>query len=340
MQTLVATVPDVYGRRVRSDLVDGLLRSDEPSVRWKVRVGVLGEGPDDAEIRRLRDQIRRSARVAALLNGHAATRPQCYAKWQGSHWVLLALGELGHPGGPEITPLVDDVLATWLHPRYQEEVTTVRRRAAGVPVIGGRHRRCASQQGAALLSLVRLGIVDDRVGRLAELLRRWQWPDGGWNCDLRPEAASASVHETLLPMRGLAAYAAATHDRDAALTARSAAQVLLSRRLLYRRSTGELIDPDWVRLRYPSYWHYDLLAGLTGLTEVGLITDSRCRPALDLLIEQELPAGGWPAQARYYAGAGRPRAGSDHVNWGGVSTRRANPWVTAAALTVLAAAGH
>ena len=44
-------------------IVDTLLRSEEPSIRWKVRTRVLGEPTDGKAARRLREEIRQSPRV-------------------------------------------------------------------------------------------------------------------------------------------------------------------------------------------------------------------------------------------------------------------------------------
>jgi hypothetical protein len=199
-------------------------------------------------------------------------------------------------------------------------------------VIDGRHRRCDSQQGGALLAIRTLGIDDGRTDTLVERLRHWQWADGGWNCDLEPAAASSSVYETVLPMRALAVAG------ETGAAAR-AANVLLDRRLLYRRSDGQLIKTEWTKLHYPLYWHYDVLGGLKALAQAGHIRDERCQNALDLLRSKELPSGGWPAQSRYYRGVGENQLHFEHVDWGGVSSRRMNEWVTADALTVLTAAG-
>ena len=344
--TAAATVVGSYARTVRSATTEALLHHDEPAIRWKTRVRVLGEDPGSRPLRRLQKEIRRSSRVRRLLQGHAAQPIGTYTKWQGAHWVLAALADIGHPGGPELTPLVDEVLATWLDPGFWREYVPrstppPRSSPRGVPVIDGRHRRCGSQQGSGLLSAVRLGVVDERAARLAERLEYWQWPDGGWNCDLDASAASSSVYETLLPMRGLAAYGSAAGDEAATHAARRAADVLLDRRVVFHRSSGELIDPNWARLHYPLYWRYDVLGGLKGLAELGLVTDDRCEAALDLLEAKELPDGaGWAAEARYYHGVGRVTSGYDHVDWGGVSARRPNPWVTVDALAVLAAAGR
>ncbi len=320
-------------------MVKALLGSDEPSVRWKVRVQVLGEDPTSPAVRRLQRQIRTSPQVRALLDG-AAT--ESYRKWQGRHWVLQTLAELGYPAGDEaLEPVAASVLRTWLHQRYYREYdpTTEPRRDA-VPVIAGRFRRCGSQQGGALLALVRLGLGGDGPARLVERLLYWQWPDGGWNCHPKPTAATSSVYETLLPMRGLAAYVGAASDGHVAAreAADRAAEVLLTRRVLYRRTTGQLIRNDWVTLHYPVYWHYDVLAALKGLREAGHLDDPRCADALDVLARKQLPDGGWPAEATYCHGVDPRRQHYDLVGWGAPDRHRMNEWVTADALAILAAA--
>ena len=114
----------LYARTVdASAIVDHLLGSDEPSVRWKIRVGVLGEDPESRPGRRLQDEIRRSPRARRLIDGQAELRPACYAKWQGGHWVLASLADLGYPRGDEaLVPMRDQLLRTWLAQRYYREL--------------------------------------------------------------------------------------------------------------------------------------------------------------------------------------------------------------------------
>jgi hypothetical protein len=289
-------------------MVETLLKSPSPAIRWRVRARVLGE-PDPG----LQDEIRDSPMVRQLLDG--ASHAPVYAKWQGPHWVLAALADLGYPpGDPALEPVRERVLDTW---------TTTR-----PPFVDGRHRAHASQQGNALRSLVTLGLADERCDLLAELLLKWQWPDGGWNCDRHPAAATSSFFETLLPMRGLWAYG----SEACRVAARRAASVFLDRRLAFRVSTGELIRAEFAKLHYPLYWHYDILGGLVAMMELDLLADPRCADALDLLESLRLPDG-WPAHASYTR---RPSA----VDWGGAGVRRANPWVTTDALAVLRAAGR
>jgi hypothetical protein len=43
-----------------------------------------------------------------------------------------------------------------------------------------------------------------------------------------------------------------------------------------------------------------MLGGLVAMAEMGLIRDSRCDDALDLLEKKERPNGGWAAQGIFY----------------------------------------
>jgi hypothetical protein len=211
----------------------------------------------------------------------------------------------------------------------------------------GRARRCASQQGNALYATVALGIADERAHDLVRLLLGWQWPDGGWNCDKNPGADTSSFHETVSPLRGLAAYArwkgADAVLRGAAQDAvRRAAEVFLTRRLFRRKSDGAVMNPLFLEPAWPRYWHYDLIFGLLALKEAALLHDPRCKKALDELRRLQLPDGGWPAPRKYYRvvgpGAAAGASGASPVGWGPHGRTRSNPWVTLDALELLAAA--
>ena len=340
-------------KQIRCRVIDTLLHSDEPSIRWKVLVGVLGEDPHSTKIRELREEIRVSPRVKALLadGEREAQELKVYAKYRGAHWVLAALAEIGYPPGDEsLFSMCHQVLRHWLSAAFYKEFESKsavpkHRSAEGVPIIRGRHRRCASQQGNALYSMTVLDLAEEGRQRLAERLLHWQWPDGGWNCDRNPKADTSSFMETLLPMRGLAAYGELSGDCTAREAALRASEVFLSRRLFKRRSDGRVIHPNFRMLHYPLYWHYDLLGGLKAMAEIGLVTDLRCGDALDLLERKELTNGGWPAEGRFYGVVANSHPDSVHgsrerVNWGGSGKNRMNEWVTADALFVLRAAGR
>lgn len=328
-----------------------LLQSDESSIRWKVKVNVLGEDRDSADIQALEHEIKASARVRALLqhvdaSGILQGSRSVYDKWQGAHWVLLTLADIGYPRGDRtLDPLADDVLKMWLAPRYFKEFVAERKADAytqdAIPVMEGRHRTCTSQQGNALYSILRLGLEDDRMHQLAERLRYWQWPDGGWNCDKEPSAHTSTFIHTLYSMRALVLYAQHTGDTDSLAAAQRAAEFFLQRRLYKRVTDGTVIAREFVKLHYPLYWHYDILGALKIFAEINFTDDERLTDALDLLEAKMLPAGGWPAESRYYKKVSSAfELGNDYVDWGGTSTRKLNEWVTADALYVLRCFGR
>src|SRR6266516_1948549 len=248
-------------------VLDALLRSKEPSIQWKTRVHVLGEERDSKRVRALEDEIRRSPRVRALLSrrdqlGRPGTARKVYHKWQGVHWVLASLADIGYPEGDEtLYPIRDRILEFWLKPSYFREFPARTEAEAyrheSVPVMESRYRRCASQQGNPLHFLTILGIADERAASLVERLLHWQWPEVGCNCDRHPTADTSSFMETRLPMLGLAAYARTHQSAALSEAVERASEVFLRRKLFKRASDGRVIHPDFAALHYPLYWRYD-----------------------------------------------------------------------------------
>jgi hypothetical protein len=316
------------------DLVDRLLRSDEPSIRLQVRHGV--QGASEAEVGGLREQVRISSRVATVLSernadGTISAHPY-RAKWYGAHWVPATLAELDYPAGDEsLMPLREQVLDWMFSSDYLGSLGRIR----GLPRLHG------SIEGSALWAMLRLGLADERADALAERLRTAQWPDGGWNCDRKASGRCSSFPESLIPLRALHVHAETRSDARSAAAAAGAGELFVRRALYRRLRGGSVINPDFVQLHCPCYWHYDILFALMVFSETAQIRDERCRQALDLLESKRLPDGGFPAEHRYYRHT-RAMVQSQRslLDWGGVSRRHLNPWVSSRAAVVLHAAGR
>jgi hypothetical protein len=207
-----------------------------------------------------------------------------------------------------------------------------------------RPRRCASMEGNTIWSQLILGIVDEkRVPLLVDRLVSFQWPDGGWNCDKRPAARASSVQETLLPLRGLAHWAQTTGDTRARGAARSAAEFLLARRLLWRKRDGGIIVPEWGgpvdKVHYPIRF-YDILSALVVMAEMGLVRDRRCQDALDLLERKRLADGMFPVEWTNVRRADTFETRGTYTDWGPLHKKKGNLLVTIDALYVLREAGR
>ena len=318
--------------QMTSTIIRKLSQSEEPSVRFMVLTQILDRPIDSSDVKRLREAIRESPRVTQLLSERQADGKipwHPYAKWNGAHWVLATLADLGYPPGDEsLIPLREQVYAWLLGKGHQR----------GIKTIAGRVRRCASQEGNALYALLTLGLADHYTEELAQRLTQWQWRDGGWNCDKNLAATNSSFMESLLPLRGLALHARLTGNGPSKQAAERAAEIFLKRELFKRQRDGSVMDEDFIRLHYPWYWHYDILFGLKVMTEVGCLGDQQCRAALDLLESKQLADGGFPAEKKYYQTESKVKTGRSFVDWGGTSLTRMNEFVTVEALCVLKSA--
>ena len=228
-----------------------------------------------------------------------------YTKWSGAHWRLVSLVELGVPKTDRAARAAADNVLNWIaNPTLRCDV------------INGRERRHASVEGNALAVACRLGMARDaRARALADVLLHAQWPDGGWNCDPKPEARRSSFHESLAPIWGLVEYHRAASDRRALEAAQRAVDLLLEHRIFRSRATGEPIHPDWTKIHWPHYWHYDYFQGLRAVAMAGKLSDPRAADALDLLRSQRRPDGTWAANGRrWWRKAGE--SGVEVVDWG------------------------
>ena len=83
-----------------------------------------------------------------------------------------------------------------------------------------------------------------------------QLSDGGWNCEAERGSVRSSFDTTMCVLDGLLEFERVTGGTDASRSARAAGEdYLLERRLFRRLSTGEVVDPGYVRFSFPTWWH-------------------------------------------------------------------------------------
>jgi hypothetical protein len=295
------------------DVVEWLLDDRWPVVRRLTLIELLRRALDHPDVARLTASVATDPWVAPLLAGRPS---HPYAKWGGAHWRLFALAELGitadTPGaGPPIEAAAELVMAWLMSPGRRRRIRP----------IDGRYRNCSSQEGAALWAACTLGVGDGAALRtIAERLVLWQWPDGGWNCDVRPKASHASFNESWMPVRGLVAFRAAQRGAsgvaglDAAIDA--SVEFFLRHRIVESERSGELANDHIAWLRWPPYWHYALLPGLRAIADAGRLSDPRAVVALNRLVAQRSDDGRWWPDGRFWKGPGSSGSGVELVQWG------------------------
>lgn len=144
--------------------------------------------------------------------------------------------------------------------------------------------------------------------------------DGGWNCEASDGATSvrSSFHSTLNALKGILEYERYTGDSGLRDARRSGEEYLLSRRLMYRASTGELVGDFVSEFVYPNRHRYSALAALDYFRAAaladGTAPDPRLAEAIDLVRSKRQPDGTWlqgaPLAGRTWfeldAGEGQP----------------------------------
>lgn len=140
----------------------------------------------------------------------------------------------------------------------------------------------------------------ERSDRLVDRLLSEQLGDGGWNCEAERGSVRSSFHTTICVLEGLFAFEQAFGVSSSVTDARRRAQeYLLERRLLRRLSTGEVIEPAWTQLAFPTLWHYDVLRALDYLRAAGVRPEARMEEAVATVLTRGQAAGRWLLDVRH-----------------------------------------
>jgi len=178
-------------------------------------------------------------------------------------------------------------------PPVREAVALVRENSrwehAGQPFFAGEVEPCIN--GRTVVVGAYLGVD---ASQIVDRLLGEQLADGGWNCEAENGSVRASFATTICVLEGLLEYERATGgSAPAAAARRHGEEYLLDRRLFRRLSTGEVVDPDWLRFSFPAWWHYDVLRSLDYFRAAGDPPDPRLAEAITALRSKRQPDGTW-----------------------------------------------
>ena len=270
----------------------GWLLDSDPAIRWQVLRDLVQAPNDIVATERARVAIEGwGARLLSLQgeDGQWAGGACFPAKgWrreahQGQPWTsTLPTLQLLHDFG--VDPRSD---------RVRRAVAQVRDHCrwehAGQPFFSGEVEPCINGR------TVTLGIYfeQDVSGIVTRLLAE-QLEDGGWNCEAESGSVRSSFATTINVLEGLLAHERATGGTaDSIAARRRGEEYLLERKLMRRKSTGEIVKPGWLKFSFPIRWHYDVLRALDYFRAVGDEPDSRMDDAIDLLRSRQQPDGTW-----------------------------------------------
>lgn len=269
-------------------MLDWLLDSD-PAIRWQV-LRDLTTAPD-TEVTAERKLVATSgwgARLLGLQSPDGQWDGGTYwpsqdddptgQPWTATTYSLLLLRDFGlDPDSPQARAAIALVRD---NSRWEE---------GNQPFFDGEAEPCINGMTAALGSY-----FSEDVHAVVERLTAGQLADGGWNCEAERGSIRSSFHSTICVLEGLLQYEQANGGTPASRNARMLGEeYLLERGLLRRKSTGDVVNTDWLRFSYPTRWFYDVLRGLDYFRAAGAAPDPRMAEAVDLVRAKQQPDGTW-----------------------------------------------
>jgi len=273
-------------------IIDWMLDSD-PAIRWQV-MRDLTDAPRE-QVAAERARVAKEGWGARLLalqgedglwaGGACFPARSLYKpdKTEGQPWISTL---------PTLTLLYDFGVDP-SSDRVRQAVAMVRDHCrwehAGQPFFSGEVEPCINGRTVTLGTY-----FDQDVNDIVARLVGEQLQDGGWNCEVENGSVRSSFVTTINVLEGLLAHERATGGSPESIAARRRGEeYLLERKLLRRKSTGELINPAWLQFSFPTRWHYDVLRALEYFRSVGDAPDSRIDEAIDLLRSKRQPDGTW-----------------------------------------------
>jgi hypothetical protein len=270
-------------------VIDWLLDSD-PAIRWQVLCDLSDASPDKVAAERARvDREGWGARLLALegadgLWDGGACFPASYTggesgqPWTATMHSLQTLQIFGLDPASGAARRAIALIAEhgrWEHAgqRYFDGEVE--------PCINGRTIETGAYYTVDVAPLV------DRI--LGERLA-----DGGWNCEAENGSVRSSFDTTITVLDGLLEFERATGGSAAVREARrSGEEYLLERSLFRRKSTGEVVNPEYLDFAFPYYWRYDVLRALDYFRRSGAGPDSRLAEAVEIVRSKRQPDGRW-----------------------------------------------
>jgi hypothetical protein len=322
-----ARIASLPGMELEPALLSWLLDVD-PALRWQVQRDLADEPADVWRATRARTATEGfGARLLAHqdadgqwaggayfpggYDGSVAAEPG--QPWTATTWSLTSLREWGVDAGA----LAGTAERLAAHSRWEYD---------DLPYWDGEVDCCINAY-----TLANGAWLGADVAGLARWFPEHQLPDGGWNCAWVDGSTRSSFHSTLNTLKGLLAYEEAVGGDPAVRDARHAGEeYFLSRRLMRRRSTGELVGPWVTAFAYPFRWFYSALNAADHFRSAGRYDghrpDERLGDAIELIRGRRRPDGTWEQERRH---PGRVWFDVD------VPPGEPSPWLTTYALRVL-----
>ncbi len=277
------------------NVLDWLLETENPSVRYRTLTELLDVAPDDPQVRQARAQILESKPVQKIF---AKMHPDGYWLYKGkgagieyamsssTHFILAILAELG-------LDRQDERIARAVE-RYLNltEPDVPNPNIWQIPPDYRNHQSCLYAYN--LRTFVMFGYGDDpRIRERIAVLLADERHDGGYLCDratFKPTTKSCIRGS----VKALMAFAVLPELWETP-RCRQLVEYFLRRRVLFRSTRPEeIIRKELMQTIFPFTIGGSLLEPLYALSRMGYGRDERLKPAWAILESKQDPSGRYP----------------------------------------------
>jgi len=220
-------------------------------------------------------------------------RDPYWPKWNSPWWHMSLLYELNL--AKEIPKLAIDKMVEVLKTQYLP-IFPVRKEEIPKGTDPYRNIACHCAVGNIYQVLFNAGVdVDQQLPWMRPWFLRHQLPDGGLNCDEKVYTKAipkSSIVTTVACLEAVLFCRKGILSQDEVAFLNRGANYLIKQKLFRKFSTGEVIDKDWLEIRFPRFYDYDFLRGFYFLVkwqkESGFVIPDDLMDEVEELVSQQM----------------------------------------------------
>ncbi len=213
-------------------------------------------------------------------------------KWTSTHYTLLDLKNLG------ISP-VNKAIGETLSLIFEKEKGP----DGGICPIGTIHKSDVCVNGMVLNYASYFQVKEELLQSVIDFILSQKMNDGGFNCHSnRKGAIHSSLHTTLSVLEGIFEYKRNGYSyrlNELAKAEAEAREFILIHKLFRSHRTGNIINPNFLKLFYPPRWYYDILKAMDYFQYAGVEYDKRMDEAIQVIISKRNKDGLWKLAANH-----------------------------------------
>ena len=173
----------------------------------------------------------------------------------------------------------------------------------GILPIGLTQRCDVCVNGMVLNYACYFQVPESDIKSIIDFLLTEKMHDGGFNCRSNSTGAiHSSLHTTLSVLEGIQEYLSNGYQyrvKELIKARNNSQEFILMHKLFRSDKTGEIINPNFLKLYYPCRWYYDVLKALDYFQSAQVPYDPRMNDALELLTKKRTKDGLWKLAAKH-----------------------------------------